>query len=288
MFVVTGATGQLGHAIVNQLARLVPANQIVAVCRDPAKIEAALGVEVRRGDFSDLVSLSSAFEGAKQVLLVSSNAQAYGGDSLAQHRNAIAAVRDAGAERIVYTSHMAVSQNSAFPPMHEHAATEVMLRDCGMAWTALRHGFYAMSGIAMAKGMRTGAFDTAADGPASWTAHADLAEADARILIQTSRENGPTPPLTGSEALDFSDLAEIASDVLGKPIVRRIHSDDEMRAKLASQGLPEVVINIFMGYYVAARNGEFLTVDPALEKLLGRPPIRMRELIADKVGRDSA
>ncbi len=287
MFVVTGATGQLGHAIVRHLAHFVPPGRIVAVCRDPGKAAglAALGVGVRRGDFVDPASLQSAFEGASQILLVSSNARAYGGDTLAQHRNAIAAARDAGADRVVYTSHMAASATSAFPPMHDHAATERMLRDCGMAWTALRHGFYGASGVAMlANALKTGTLDMAADGPVSWTAHADLAEAAARILADTPRASGPTPPLTGPEALSLSDLVAIASECVGKPLGCRIHTDDEMRSKLAARGLPEAVVAISMGFYTAARNREFAVVDATLGKLLGRPLIRMRDLIAEKIG----
>lgn len=126
MIIVTGATGQLGRAIVKGLLRRVPATQVGASCRDPEKAAAlaALGVRVRKGDFDDEATLTHAFEGATQVLLVSSNARAYGGDAVAQHRTAIAAARKAGARRLLYTSHMAASAASQFSPMLDHAATE--------------------------------------------------------------------------------------------------------------------------------------------------------------------
>jgi len=135
MFIVTGATGHLGRAIVETLVHRVPANQVGASVRDPEKAAdlEALGVRVRHGDFDDPDSLRHAFEGAAQVLIVSSNARASGGDPLAQHRSAIKAARAVGAGRIVYTSHMAASATSAFPPMLDHAATEDMLRRSGLA-----------------------------------------------------------------------------------------------------------------------------------------------------------
>ena len=104
MIIVTGATGQLGRAIVEQLVERVPAGEVGASVRDPAKAAdlTALGVRVRRGDFADPASLAQAFAGATQVLVVSSNAAAYGGDTLAQHRAAIDAARAAGARRLVY------------------------------------------------------------------------------------------------------------------------------------------------------------------------------------------
>lgn len=286
MLIVTGASGQLGHAIVSHLARLIPANQVIATCRDPDKVShlKALGVVVRRGDFSDPASLQAAFKGATQVLLVSSNARAQGGDPLAQHDNAIAAARDAGARRIVYTSHMAAGADSAFPPMHDHAATEAMLQDCGMAWSALRHGYYGASGIAMmAQALATGTLDTAADGPVAWTAHADLAKAAARILIDSSQQNGPTPPLTGAEALDLGDLANMAAELSGQPMTRRILSDDQMQLELERRGMPAAAIRIWMGFHIAARNGEFATTDPTLAALIGRRTMRMRDLMAESI-----
>lgn len=249
MIVVTGATGQLGRAIVKNLAGRVPADQLGASVRDPAKAAdlEALGVRVRRGDFSDPDSLEHAFEGATQVLIVSSNARASGGDPLAQHRSAIEAARAVGARRIVYTSHMAAGAASAFPPMHDHAATETMLKDSGLAWTALRNGFYAASGIAlMGDVMTTGVIETPADGKIAWTAHADLAEAAAIILADEGGYDGPTPPLTASQALDFGDMAAIVSQAMNKPIQRVTLSDAAMRAKIVARGAPESAAAILL------------------------------------------
>lgn len=286
MFIVTGATGQLGHAIIKSLVNLVPIDQVGATCRDPSKAAnlAALGVQVSRGDFADPDSLSSAFEGARQLLIVSSNARAQGGNPLEQHQTAINAAKAAGVERIVYTSQMAASPDSAFPPMHDHAATEAMLRDSGMSWTALRHGFYGQSAIAILEAaLKSRVLETTQDGPVSWTAHADLAEAAARILIQSNRESGPTQPLTGSEALNFGELADLASTVWGKPIKRRIVTDEEMQALLVARGTPAPVVKVVLGLYLAARNSEFSTVDPTLEQLLKRSPISMRDMMSNKI-----
>ena len=286
MIIVTGATGQLGRGIVERLVERVPAGGVGVSVRDPGKAAdlAALGVRVRRGDFDDPQSLAHAFGGATQVLVVSSNAAAYGGDPLAQHRAAIDAARAAGAGRVVYTSHMAAGDASAFPPMHTHAATEAMLAGSGLAWTALRNGFYAASGIAfMGDALQTGVLDAPADGAVSWTAHADLAEAAAVVLADEGRYDGPTPPLTGPEALDFADLAALASDVRGRPVRREVIADDELRARMAARGAPPHAAEIALGFYVASRAGEFARVDPTLEQLLGRRPTPMRDTLANSI-----
>jgi NAD(P)H dehydrogenase (quinone) len=291
MIIVTGATGHLGKAIVEQLLRKVPPRQIGVSVRDPAKAAdlAARGIRIRQADFGNPDSLHHAFEDATQVLLVSSNAAAVGGDPLSQHRSAIAAAISAGAQRIVYTSHMAVSEFSAFPPMRDHFATERMLQESGVAWTALRNGFYAASGIAMmGDAFDTGVLEAPVDGPVSWTAHADLAEAAAIILANPGMYDGATPPLTGADALDFASLAALTSKATDTVLRREMISDDALRAKIAQRGAPESVATIVLSFFIASRNGEFAAVDPTLEQLLGRRPIAMRELLAQKVSQFAA
>ncbi len=286
MIIVTGATGQLGRAIVEHLVRRVPASQVGVSVRDPAKAGdlAALGVKVRRGDFAEPASLAQAFEGATQLLMVSSNASAQGGDPIAQHRAAIEAAGAAGVRRIVYTSHMAASSVSAFPPMLDHARTADMLGRSGLAWTALRNGFYASVGLSlMGDGLKTGVIEAPADGKVSWTAHADLAEAAAIILTDEGRYDGPTPPLTASAALDLVDLARAASALLGRPVKRQVITDDQLRTRITARGAPDAAANIAVGLYVASRRGEFSQVDPTLEHLLGRPAISLRDLIAENI-----
>jgi NAD(P)H dehydrogenase (quinone) len=287
MIIVTGASGALGHAIVQHLARLEPAGQIGVSVRDPGKVAdlAALGVRVRQGDFDNPVSLTEAFAGATQVLIVSSNARASGGDPLAQHANAIKAAQDVGAGRIVYTSHMAASVSSAFAPMWDHAATEAMLAQSGLKWTALRHGFYAASGLAMlGDGIEKGVIVAPQDGKVSWTAHADLAQAAAIILSQDGMFDGPTPPLTAGETLDLADIAQVASRLVGRTIRREVVADEAMRSAMVGRGAPERVVTIALGLYAAARAGEFAATDPALARLLGRPTTPLRRVLAQKLG----
>ncbi len=106
MIIITGAIGQLGRAIATQLVTRIPAAGVGVSVHDPQKAAdlEALGVRVRQGDFSDPASLPHAFEGATQILLVSSNARTQGGDPLVQHAAVIDAARTVGARRIVYTS----------------------------------------------------------------------------------------------------------------------------------------------------------------------------------------
>ena len=280
MIVVTGATGQLGNAIVQDLLRRLPADQVVASVRDADKAKglAARGVRVRIGDFADAGGLEKAFAGADQVLIVS--ADKLGEEALQLHRSAIDAARNVGVRRVLYTSHMGARAGSPFLPADQHAGTEADLAASGLSYTALRHGFYAESCLHMiGDGLRAGELRTPEDGPVSWTARADLAEADAAILADKRPWDGITPPLTASTALTMADLASIASEVIGRNVRHTVVSDEEWRDAKVAAGLPAIYAEMLLGTFRAARRGDFAATDPTLERLLGRPPRTMREVL---------
>src|SRR5947209_8165581 len=127
MIIVTGATGALNGATVEHLLARVPADQLGVSVRDVAKASrlAERGVRVRYGTYEDPAALLDSFEGAEQVLLVSSNDPH--ADQATLHRTAIDAASAAGAKRILYTSHQHVGAGSSFFPARAHAAAEAIL-----------------------------------------------------------------------------------------------------------------------------------------------------------------
>lgn len=290
MIVVTGATGRLGSRIVAELLERVPADTVGVSVRDPGS-EAAVafadrGVRVRRGDFTEPDTLDHAFESADRVLVVS--AAIRGPQAAASSRAAIDAAVRAGAERVLYTSHQAASAGSLFDPGRQHAAAEAHLAEQKIAHTALRHGFYASTfEYYLPAALETGELRLPADGPFSWTAHADLAEADAIALTRPDAldtRDGITPPLAAPELLDFADVARIASELTGRPIARIVVDDDEWKAAVTEQGMPAAAADFTLGMFRAARAGEFAVTDPALEKLLGRPAVPARAVLSEMLG----
>lgn len=278
MIVVTGATGQLGRAIAERLLERVPAEQVGVSVRDPEKARGLeeRGVRVRRGDFDDAASLAHAFEGASRVLVVSAGTVE---TAVGLNRAAIDAAKAAGARRILYTSHMGSNPSSLFPPMPTHVATEAALRGSGVAFTALRNGFYAsFVPVLLGGAVETGELGAPEDGPISWTAHADLADAAACALTEEGLD-GVTPDLTGPEAIDVAGIAAIASELTGRPIRRVVVSDAEYRAGLVARGAPEQSADMLLGFFAASRRGEFANVDPTLGRLIGRPPTPLRDVL---------
>jgi len=285
MIIITGATGQLGRLVVQQLLTRVPAEEVGVSVRDPDKARdmRQRGVRVRRGDFADAASMASAFEGASKVLVVSAGST--GDTAVAQHRTAISAAVSAGAQRVVYTSQMGSSPTSAFAPMPDHAATETILAECGTAFTSLRNGFYTSSGamlLTRSGALQTGRLAVPEDGPVAWTTHADLAEAAAIALTENALD-GITPVLTATETVDMTGMAAIASELTGRQITRVVVSDDEYRAAMVDHGAPAEAADLLVGLFAAARRGDFAATDPTLQRLLGRSPAPIRDTLAAEV-----
>ncbi|MFE9746949.1 NAD(P)H-binding protein [Saccharothrix saharensis] len=283
MIIVSGANGKLGRAVVERLLDRIGPDRIGVCVRDPGRAEGlrARGVRVRRGDFADPAGLVHAFEDASRVLVVS--VDSHGAGAVGLHGAAITAAVEAGVERVVYTSHMGANPASLFAPMVDHAATEVALRESGVAFTSLRNGFYASSALMFLDGVvDTGELAAPEDGPVSWTSHDDLAEAAATALTEDVLD-GPTPALTGAEAIDLAGIAAIASQVTGREIRRVVVPDEEYRDRLVARGLPGHVADLLVGMFAASRRGEFSQVDPTLADLVGRPTVPLRDLVAARL-----
>ncbi len=286
MIVVTGATGKLGAQIVELLLDRLPADELGVSVRDPAEAAglAARGVRVRHGDFTDPSSLADAFADADQVLLIS--AAIRGSGAATAHRAAIDAAHAAGAQRVLYTSHQGAAPDSLFAPTRGHWATEQYLASTGKPFTALRDGYYAttLSWI-VDDALSSGVLAQPADGPVSWTAHSDLAEAAVVALTEPGRLDGVSPPLTGPQSLDLAAVAALLGDLTGRPIEHVVLEDEEWQARAVSGGMPVPAAEFTLGMFRAFRRGEFDIVDPALPELIGHPVTTVRSYLADLVGR---
>ncbi|WP_148616386.1 NAD(P)H-binding protein [Nocardioides rubriscoriae] len=288
MLVITGATGQLGSRVVGRVLARVPAEEVAVSVRDQAAARglADRGVRVRVGDFTDPATLTHAFEGARRVLVVSASIRGPG--AVAANVAAIEAARAAGAERVLYTSHQASSPTSAFAPQHTHAAVEAHLVGHGLPFTALRNGFY-VSTLAhfLGDAVASGRLVLPEDGPVSWTHHDDLAEVAAAALVGDAGLeglDGLTPPLTAPGPLDLAAVAEIAAEVLGRPVEREVVGDDAWKHAAVAGGMPPAAADFTLGMFRAARAGELVADDPTLERVLGRPAVSARAAIAAMVG----
>ncbi|WP_026818802.1 SDR family oxidoreductase [Arthrobacter castelli] len=280
MIIVTGATGTLNGATVDHLLKRVPPHQIGVSVRDPARAThlADQGVRVRQGSYDDPSALRHSFADADQVLLVSSSDVT--ADVVTQHRRAIDAAVDAGAQRILYTSAHGTAFDTPYPPLAIHAATEAHLAASGVAWTSLRNGFYGDPAQLLGAWQETGVIAMPADGPFSWVDRRDAAEAAAAILTTDDPFDGSID-LTLPDPVTLADFAASASELTGRQIDRVVVDDETWVADATASGAPEAVARFTLSMFQATRSGHFAHSDPTLSRLLGRKPRSITDQLKD-------
>ncbi|MBK1783739.1 NmrA family NAD(P)-binding protein [Prauserella cavernicola] len=284
MIIVTGATGTLNGATVVDLLRRVPAAEVGVSVRNPdrARHLAARGVRVRQGSYDDPAALRHSFADADQVLLVSSSDLT--ADILTQHRTAIDAAVDAGARRILYTSSHRAGYDTPYPALAIHAATEAYLAASGVAWTALRNGFYGDLDAMLGPWQSSGVIAKPADGPFAWIDRRDAGQAAAAILTGDTQFDGPVE-LTPATPVTLDDFASAASELTGRSIERVVVDDEQWIAEELANGTPEAAARLTLSMLQATRTGYFAHVDPLLAQLLGREPRNVADQLSDHIAR---
>ncbi|MFA6180225.1 MAG: NAD(P)H-binding protein, partial [Candidatus Methylopumilus sp.] len=217
MIVITGATGQLGRLVIEELLKKLPANEIVAAVRNPAKAVdlVARGIQVRAADYNLPATLDTALQGATQLLLISSSEV---GQRVPQHRNVIDAAKRAGVALVAYTSVLR-AETSPLRLAAEHKETEALLKASGLAHVLLRNGWYSENYIAsVPAALQHGVFiGSAGDGLIASAARADYAAAAATVLT-SANQAGKVYELVGDEAYTLSDLAAETTHLSGKTV----------------------------------------------------------------------
>jgi NAD(P)H dehydrogenase (quinone) len=278
MIVVTGATGKLGHHVIEALLKKVPAGEIVAAVRTPAKAAdlAALGVIVRAADYSKPETLSAAFAGANKVLLISSNEL---GARDAQHKAVIDAAVAAKVKLFAYTSVLR-ADTSKLSLASEHLATEKLIRASGLPFVFLRNGWYLENhtealGAALQHGAILGA---ASEGRFSSAARVDYAGAAAEVLAGAGHEN-KVYELAGDSSFSLTELAATVSKLSGKNVVYNNLSEKEYEGALAGFGLPAALAEMLADSDAGAAEGELESDSRDLHTLLGRATTTLDEAV---------
>jgi NAD(P)H dehydrogenase (quinone) len=278
-YVVTGATGHLGHLAVEALLdRGVAADAILATGRDTERVAdlAARGVRVRRADYTDPSSLRGLFAGGDRVLFVSSSEV---GARVAQHRAVIDAARDAGVGLLAYTS-IANAESTRMRLAEEHQATEQALAESGVPFALLRNSWYlenytAQLGSYVEHGAVLG---SAGSGRVSAATRADYAEAAAAVLLLDDAA-GTTCELGGDDAFTLAELAQAVGEVSHRTVTYQDLPGQAYAQVLTQAGLPEPYAAILADSDLGVARGDLLVTSGDLSRLIGRPTTSMRDAV---------
>ena len=273
---VSGASGHLGKAVVSELLQRPGGHEVVGISRTPETITAP--AQGRFGDYNQPESLAEAYAGLDRLLIIPS---LDAGKRGAQNVTAIDAAVKAGVKHIVFMS--AAGARQADEPLlgTPYWWGEQRLIATAPAWTILRMNFYSESFAQQAQmSLGQGVLAGLAENRVAFVARGDVAAAAAGILIGDGHA-GATYNATGPERLSGAERAALIAEITGRPLAFRTITDDQLRAGLNQAGLPAEVVNIAISIQTSFAAGAFDIVTGDVERLGGRPPKPVRDVLAE-------
>jgi len=288
MLLVTGASGQFGQATLTHLLTTlkVPANQIIAVTRSPAKLAslAAKGVTARAGDFDNEAGLVTAFKGATRLLIISTDDLTQPGKRQAQHETAVRAAKAAGVEHVVYTSlQKADTSTVSFAP--EHVGTENAVKAAGFkGYTLLRNGWYFENQLyGLPHALKSGThYSAAGNGKIAHIARDDLARAAAAALANGKSEKA-VYTLTGAAEYTIDEIAALVSKAAAKPLAVVQVPVAGLVQGLMGAGFPEGLAKVFASFDDNISKGGLSGVTGDYKALTGVAPRSFEDWVTANV-----
>ena len=286
MMLITGATGHIGAAVLRQLLTKLPASQLAALVRDPAKAAdlQARGVSLRVGDYRDPAALDQAMQGVEKVLLVSGGSDA---DGLQQHYNVVDAAKRAGVRCIAYTGRALQDRHSlANELMKRHFLTEDYIRASGVPYVLFRNILY-MDTLPLFIGgprvLETGIHLPAGEGRASYALRREMAEAIANVLAEGDCHNR-VYTFTNAETYGFHDVAAALTELSGRAVRYTDVEPAAFVAGMMARGVPEAAARFSLAFMTDIKNGQESEVTTELAEALGRRPASLKEGLRELMG----
>lgn len=235
---ILGATGKVGAEVVRLLAETGDVHAIAGV-RSPEKAQslAAQGIEIRQLDLDRHETLEPALHNVNRALLLTG----YSVDMLKQSKAFLDIAKQAGVEHIVHIG-------ASGAPTHEvahwgwHQYIERYIEALGFSFTHLRPEAFMQNLTAfgwLKQGIITHYIGNARW---SWVDCDDLALVAAETLKNPEHHAGKIYPL-GYDAATMQDIAELLTQVVGKPFRQEAHPPEEFLDAMLKTGADPAYMN---------------------------------------------
>jgi uncharacterized protein YbjT (DUF2867 family) len=274
---ITGATGNVGAEIVRQLSQGKHRVRVAQRNFQPnSNWSPDSNIEYVEFDFKQQSTFAPAFQGVKKVFLMRPPA-------LSQVKTYIYPAIDSaialGIEQIVFLSVLGAESSPVIP----HAKVEKYIQSVGIPYTFLRASFF-MQNLSTTHRQdiqeRNEIFLPAGKGKTSFVDVRDIAAVGVKALTEVGHQN-KAYSLTGSEALDYYQVAEIFTEVLGKPIIYKNPSIVKFALNMYKRGLAPQFIAVMIGIYTTAKLGLAGKLTTDTQEILQRAPISLRQFVED-------
>ncbi|MFE6840280.1 SDR family oxidoreductase [Streptomyces sp. NPDC057705] len=264
MIVVTGATGNIGRALTQELVEV--GQQVTAVSRHTAAVPD--GARHVVADLAEPAGLRPALAGAKALfLLLSGDLHATG----AGPADIIGEAAANGVRRVVLLSTLGVATRPFGPTRIAMRALEDSLRESGLDWTVLRPGGFASNALWWAESVRAQRVVAAPFGDVGVPIidPADIAAVAAACLLDDRHTHG-VYELTGPKVITPRQQTEAIAAALGSPVRFHELTRDEAKAAM-TRSMPAELADDTLDILGSPSPAE-LRVSPDVQRVLGRAP----------------
>ncbi len=279
MILLTGATGTTGATVAKMLIEkgAGPLRALVRNAEKAAWLKDA-GVELVIGDASDRDMVAHALTGVERALLILVNEE----EQLDQEKQFVDLAKAANVKHIVKLSSMEAVADATAPIPQCHWASEDYIRASGLDWTMVKPNYFSQNMLANAPTIQSeGKFYLPmGDGKVGISDVRDHAEVIVKALTEEGHA-GKSYNITGPELLTFHQIADIFSDVLGRQIDYVDQPLDDYLAFLAGFGLSAWRVAAVGKLFEEIEAGGLDHLTDTVQEVLGRPPIPLKQFVAD-------
>ena len=245
MLVLTSPTGQIGRQVLDRV--LDHREPIRVIARDPGRLPTRVRerVDVVQGSHGDPDVIDRAFAGADAVFwLVPPDPHAASLEVayLDFTRPACDAFKNQRIERVVGVSALGrgVTDNAGY--VSASLAMDDLIASTGVSYRALTMPSFMDNLLWQIEAIKNqGAFFSplSANRKMPSCATRDIATVAATLLLDTSWSGVSSVPVLGPEDLSLNDMAQIMSEVLGRPIRYQHIPFDAYKAQLTDRGMSQ-------------------------------------------------
>jgi uncharacterized protein YbjT (DUF2867 family) len=278
---VTGATGNTGSALIEDLARRgVPFRAMIHSDKDSEHL-AKPPESVAVADFDDETAVASALTGVDRAYLVTPSSER----AEAQQIRFAELAAAAGVQHLVVLSQLGARADSPVRFLRYHANVEQRVAELGLSHTFLRPNLYFQGLLNFAAGIASDGQFGAPIGEAEVSAIdvRDIGAVAAAVLSESGHTN-QTYTLTGPRAVTHAEMAKALGAAIGRE-VNFVDLTPEVFSQLLVGILPDWQIEGLIEDYAHYRRGEAAAVTTAVEDVAGRPPHSFEQFAADYADR---
>jgi (4-alkanoyl-5-oxo-2,5-dihydrofuran-3-yl)methyl phosphate reductase len=275
-YLITGATGDIGSKVVEQLLQRGERPRIYV--RDAEKAQARFGdkIDIFGGDLADSATLQAALEGVEEFFLLNSGPQIPARDEAAAK-----AAKATGVRHLVKLSSLDVRQGLAIGAWHERGETAI--RASGICFTFVQPTGFMSNLLAWARSIKSEGVvrSSTGDGRRAFIHTQDIA-AVATEALTSCKYDGKSLPITGPEAITFAEVTGKIGAAIGKQLTFQSISDEEAGQRYAgATGAPAEDTEAHVALWRAIREGRLASVTDNVEHILGRKPITLDQWIQE-------